>query len=145
MPNIISATATELIVGTFNISPTRFCGIEANVLSFIRGAVRGGAGGDLVFAHAGVVICCFHIGVDAVVDGFNTVGVVDGELRIVGRLDGLVDDAVADAEGVHDEFSAVLSTVGDCVVLIFEVREEGRSIVTSITFCPQVEGLGLDI
>lgn len=136
MPDIISATATKLVVRPFNIGPTRFCGVEADVFPFIRGAVRGGAGGYLVFAHTRVVIGGFHIEVDAVVHGFNAVGVVDGELGVVGSLSLFVNNAVTDAEGVHDELSAVLSTVSNCIVLIFKVREEGRSIVASITFCP---------
>ena len=90
----------------------------------------------MVFAHARVIIGCFHIDIYTVVDGFNSVGVVDGELRVVGAWMRFVDDAIADAECVHDELSAVLGTVGNCIVLIFEIREEGRSIVASITFCP---------
>jgi hypothetical protein len=54
----------------------------------------------------------------------DAVGVVDGELGVVRRLDGLVDDAVDDAQRVEVEVDALVRALGDLLVLLVEVVEE---------------------
>jgi hypothetical protein len=49
---------------------------------------------------------------------------VDGELGVERRLDGLVDDAVDDAQRVEVEVDALVGALGDLLVLLVEVVEE---------------------
>lgn len=67
----------------------------------------------------------YHIDVD--VNGtysFDTVGILGGEFRIVRGLDGFVDDAVDDTQGLEVEGDTIYFTRFDFLVLFAEVVEE---------------------
>lgn len=71
-----------------------------------------------------------HVVVDAVVDGFNAVGVVVGEDRVIWSLDVLVDDAIDDAQVDKLKLLAALCAVGNRLVLLVEVVEKSRAVVS---------------
>jgi hypothetical protein len=83
-------------------------------------------------AAAFLVVGVLHLLVDGVVDGFNSVCVVDGELWVVWRLDIDVDDAVDYAKGVHLELNALDLAFLDGFILLIEVVIESGAVVTAI-------------
>lgn len=56
--------------------------------------------------------------------GLDAVGVVHGELGVVRSLNALVYDAVDYTQGVEVKLNALLSAVGNLLVLTVEVVEE---------------------
>lgn len=77
-----------------------------------------------------------HVVVDGLVDELNAIGVVLGELRVVGGLGVKVEDTIADAERIKGELGPVGCAVSDHLVLLVEVVEESRTIMTAIGLCP---------
>lgn len=144
MADIVDAATTEGVVGPFDEVPTDVRRGGAGGLAVDGGAVGLGAVGDVVGAAAGDGVGEFHEVVDGVVDGFDAVGVVDGEFGVVGGLDGFVDDAVDDAEAVEGEGGAVRGAVGDGLILVVEVVIENGAIVAAVGFRPEVEDFGVD-
>jgi hypothetical protein len=94
------------------------------------------------------VVCHFHEIVDCVVDGFDTVGVIDSELRVVWCLDLLVDDwgvsqktittsrtltAVDYSKCIHVELNTLHRSVLNRFILLVEVVVETGSVVSAVT------------
>jgi hypothetical protein len=130
MSDIIGSPARVLVVRTFDI-------VSAHILCFGAKSLGGkvvltslsgfAAVLDVLEASAAHVQCKFHVVVDGVVDGFDTVCVVDGELGVVGSLDSLIDDTISDTESVEVELDTGNGSVGNELVLVVEVVEERRS------------------
>jgi hypothetical protein len=128
--DIIGTTARIAVVRTFDI-------VSAHILCF--GA--DGLGGkviltslsslttavDQIEASSAHVQSELHVVVDSVVDSLNTVGVVDGELRVVRGLNSLVNDTVSNTKSVEVKLDTRNSSIGDELVLVVEVVEERRS------------------
>jgi hypothetical protein len=88
---------------------------------------------DLVVATLGHVISLLHEGVDSVINCLDAVGVVHGELGIVGSLDLFVDDTIDYAERVHLDLDASAGAVLDLLVLLVEIVVESGAVVTAVT------------
>lgn len=142
--DIVDATTAEGIVGPFDEATADVCGAGAVGLAVDSSAVDLGAVGDVVGAAAGDGVGEFHEVVDGVVDGFDAVGVVDGEFGVVGGLDSFVDDAVDDAEAVEGERGAVRGAIGDGLILVIEVVVEDGAVMAAVGFGPEVEDFGFD-
>lgn len=130
MSDIIGTSARVLVVRTLDIVSTHILSFRAEGLcgNVVLTSLSGFAAVFDVFETATVhVECKLHVVVDGVVDGFDAVRVVDGEFRVVGSLDGLVNDTVSDTEGVEVELDTGNGSVGDKLVLVVEVIEERRS------------------
>lgn len=67
---------------------------------------------------------------DGLVDKLDSIRVLNGEFGIVWRLDIFGDDAVNDSQVNKFEIFARLGTVLDRLVLLLEIVEEGRSVVS---------------
>lgn len=55
-----------------------------------------------------------------------------------------IDDTINDTQRVEVKFNTVDSSIDNLLVLLVEVVEERRPVVTSIALSPQAEVLGLD-
>lgn len=86
MADVVDAAAAEFVVGLLDEGAAEVGCHCACELAVFGGAVRELAPFDLVAAAAGHVVGLLHEVVDCVVDGFDAIGVVDGELGIVGCL-----------------------------------------------------------
>lgn len=140
MTDIIDSAAANFIIRSFDEVSTRFGSINANHLTLERGTVGSCAGSYLVLTHARIIVGRFHRKIDGVVDRFDSVSVVDCEFGVEGRLNGFVNNAIANAKGIHNEPSAILSAICNRGVLILKVGEEGRSVMASVAFSPEIEG-----
>lgn len=69
----------------------------------------------------------FHVIIDRVVHSFDAIRVVDGKFWIEWCLNDLVDDAIANAKSIENEFSAAGIAGVDLLVLFVEVIEESRT------------------
>ena len=107
---------------------------------------------DLILAAVGHRVCELGILIHRVVVRLDAVGVVDGELcgrkvslsflesigvvkltRVVGSLDGLIDDSVANAQSVEVESNAGNGSVANQLVVLVEVLVEGWAVVSENT------------
>lgn len=130
MSDVIGASARILVVRALDIVSAHVLGLRAESLGsevVLTGFSGFAAVLDVFETAAAHVQSELHVVVDGVIDGFNAVGVVDGEFRVMGCLDGLIDDAVSDTQSVKVEFDAGNGSIGDELVLVIEVVEERRS------------------
>ena len=79
------------------------------------------------------------------VDRLDSIRIVHGKFRIVWCLSVEIIDSVANAKRIEYQLGAVSCAIGNRLVLIVEVVEEGWTIVTPIRFGPQVECLAFDV
>ena len=85
-----------------------------------------------------------HIIVDGLVDSGDVVGVMYSKFWVVGYLDVFVDNAIDYAKTAKVEGFARDCTIGNELILLIEVVEERRTIVTPVAFREQVELRRLD-
>lgn len=145
MADIVHTTARKLVVRSFNVVSTHVLGFGADGVVNEVGAVGLPTEIDLVEAPVRHVEREFDVVVYGVVVRFDAVCVVDCELRIPGRLYGFVDDAVANAESVHGEESAVHRPVRNHLVLLVEVVEESGTVMAAVALGPEIEFSGFHI
>lgn len=84
-------------------------------------------------------VCKLGIRVDGVVVRLDSVCVVDGELGVVGSLDGFVDDAVDYTQRVEVHWVAGHAAILDLQVLLVKVAEERWAVVASVRLGEQIE------
>lgn len=82
-----------------------------------------------------------HVVIHGIIDCFDAIGVVVGELWIVRRLNGLVDDTIDYSESVKDEGNAFNRSVADQLVLLVEVFVKRWAIMTTVGLGPKIECL----
>ena len=145
VPDVVDAAAAVGVVWPLDEGAAERGGLRARFEVGERVAQRLGAVRDVVLAAAGDGVGQLHEVVDGVVDGFDAVSVVHGELGIVAGLDALVVDAVADTKSVHLELDALRAAVGNGPVLVVKVVVEARAVVAAVGFGPEVEGARSDL
>ena len=123
--DVVDAAVAVGIVWALHVVTAHALGLGADGVVGKGGQVRTVADGDLVLATVDHVVGELLVIVDGVVHGFDTIGVVVGELWVVWGLDHLIDDAVDYSEGVEGERFALGAAVGYGLVLFVEVVEEG--------------------
>lgn len=142
MADVINTAAAVRIVRLFHICSALIRGLLANQLTDCSRSVDLSASINLdqtpeLFGKT----CKLHIVVHGVIDSFDAVGIVDSKLRVVWRLDVLINDGIYQPEGIEIEVSSVRSSVGDHLVLLREIVVESRAVVPTIRLCPKIEGL----
>ena len=88
--------------------------------------------GKVIETTTGDKSCGLHEIVDGVIDGFDAVCVVDCELGIIWGLNGLVDDSIDYAKGVHSKFCTVCFARSNQLVLVVEIFVESGTIMTTV-------------
>lgn len=132
MTDIIDAAASIRVVGPFNVVTAHVGCFGTDILADGGGTVGLTAVVDLVEAAVGHEAGEFHVLVYSLVDGLNSVSVMDSELWVVWSLNRFVNDTVDYAEGIKVKRNALVGAILDLLVLHVEVVEESRSVVTAI-------------
>ena len=130
MADIVHASVTVVVVWGFDIVTTHILSLGADSLATERGGIDFTAQSNLVQTSIMHKACKLHVIVDGLVDKLDSIRVLNGEFGIVWRLDIFGDDAVNDSQVNKFEIFARLGTVLDRLVLLLEIVEEGRSVVS---------------
>lgn len=134
--DVVNTTAGICVIWTFD-KVAAYCGSLRTCRETVRGGeVCLGAVLNVVRTSARDGHSRFHEVVDRFVDGFDTVGVMDGKLRIIRSLDELIDDTIADAEGVEIKAGSIYGTILNALVLIIEIVEKYGTVMTA---CSKLE------
>ena len=137
--DVVDAAARVRVVGAFDVVAAHVLRFGADCLVGERGSVGLIAVADLIQTAVGHGKCKILIGIDRVVDCFDSIGVVVGHDRVVGGLDHLVNNAVDYAERVEVKEFAFVGAVGNLFILLVEVVEEGWAIVASVRLGKEIE------
>ena len=155
MADVINTTSTIVVVRRFDVIATHVCRLVADLLhawgqfflgdrgiGVIVAGVAFGSGAaktNLVEASVEHVVCKLGIRIDGVVVCFDTVGIIDGKLRIILGLNGLINDTIDYTERVELERVARHAPVLDFQILVVEVAVECRTVVTSVRLSEKIE------
>lgn len=141
MSNVIGPTAAEFIIWLFDIRSALVSRLHTDDLANISAAVDLIALADLVLTAAWHDVGKFHVVVDGVVHGFDSVGIVDGKLRVTRYLDGFIDDTIPNTKRVEDERDAFFGPCFDGFIMLEEVFVKGWAVVPPVRLSPQVKEL----
>lgn len=130
--DVVDASPAECVVWLFNERAAEVGGGCTCQIAVYSGAIGLLAVFDLVVAAFWHVVGVLHEGVDCVVDCFDTVGVVNSELRVVRSLNLLIDNSVDYTESVHANLNTRGRAVLDLLILLVKVVVESRAVMTSV-------------